>query len=432
MTYKQTLEFLYAQLPAFTRIGKAAYKEDLHNIIALCNFLGNPEKKIKTIHIAGTNGKGSTSHMLASILQKQSYKCGLYTSPHIKHFGERIRINGEMISKQFVISFVKKITPLFKTIQPSFFEVTVAMAYEYFAKKKVDIAVIETGLGGRLDSTNIINPVLSVITNIDFDHMDILGDTLEKIAAEKAGIIKENTPVVIGEINLKTTNIFKETAAKKNAPIYFAENYYKNVGSTFKNNAQFWTLINPKTKVEKIYKTDLTGNYQGKNLATVLCAIDQLKNIGFKINDKAVKAGIATVKSTTGLMGRWQILNTKPLIIADVAHNGAGIKQVMHQLKTYYPNQKIHFIIGFVKDKSLENIVPLFPKKAIYYFTQASTFRALPKEKLQELFQEEKKMGAVYGNINMAVSAALKNAGEDDVIMICGSFYIIAELENYL
>lgn len=432
MTYNQTLDFLYAQLPAFTRIGKAAYKEDLQNIIELCEFLGNPQTKFKSIHVAGTNGKGSTSHMLASILQKQGYNCGLYTSPHIKDFGERIRLNGELISKQFVISFVKKITPLFKTVQPSFFEVTVAMAYEYFAMKKVDIAVIETGLGGRLDSTNIINPILSVITNIDFDHMDILGDTLEKIAAEKAGIIKENTPVVIGERNTKTTKVFKDTVARKNASIYFAEDFYKAVDSNFKNNTQSWTLVNPKTKVEKIYKTDLTGNYQGKNLATVLCAVDQLKNIGFKINDKAVKAGIATVKSTTGLMGRWQILNLNPLLIADVAHNAAGIKQVMHQLKTYYPKQKVHFIIGFVNDKSLDNIISLFPEEATYYFTQAHTLRALPKEKLQELFQEENKLGGIYENINIALTAALKNAAKEDVIMICGSFYIIAELENYL
>lgn len=432
MTFNQTIAFLYAQLPAFTRIGKSAYKEDLHNIIKLCAALGNPQTKFKTIHVAGTNGKGSTSHMLASILQKQGYNCGLYTSPHIKDFGERIRINGEMISKQFVISFVKKITPLFKTIQPSFFEVTVAMAYEYFAKKKVDIAVIETGLGGRLDSTNIINPVLSVITNIDYDHTDILGDTLEKIAVEKAGIIKENTAVVIGERHKKTSSVFKHTAKLKNAPIFFAEDFYKTINSSYKKNRRYCNLRNPKTKVEKVYKTDLVGSYQCKNVATVLCAVNQLKNIGYKITDKALKEGLATVKTTTGLTGRWQILNTKPHIIADVAHNAAGIKQVMQQLKADYPTQKIHFILGFVKDKNLDKVIPLFPKKATYYFTQANIFRALPKENLQSLFFEKQRVGAEYENVNTALLAAIKNTGVNDVIMICGSFYIIAELENYL
>lgn len=432
MTYNQTIAFLYAQLPAFTRIGKAAYKEDLHNIIALCEFLGNPQTKFKSIHVAGTNGKGSTSHMLASILQKQGYTCGLYTSPHIKDFGERIRINGEMISKQFVISFVKKITPLFKTVQPSFFEVTVAMAFEYFAKKKVDITVIETGLGGRLDSTNIINPVLSIITNIDFDHMDILGNTLEKIAAEKAGIIKENTPVVIGEKSKKSTAVFKQKAKEGNAAIFFAEDYLKFLESNYKNNFLYCHFLDNETKVEKIYKTDLVGSYQNKNTATVLCAVNRLNSIGYKITDKAVKEGLANVKTTTGLTGRWQILITKPLIITDVAHNAAGIKQVMQQLHQYYPQQKIHFILGFVKDKSLDKVIPLFPKKANYYFTQAHTFRALEKEKLQELFKENKKGGEAYEDVNLALAAALNKAEKNDVIMICGSFYIIAEIENYL
>lgn len=432
MTYNQTIAFLYAQLPAFTRIGKAAYKSDLHNIIQLCDALGNPQNKFKSIHVAGTNGKGSTCHMLASILQRQGYTCGLYTSPHLKNFGERIRINGAMISKSFVISFVKKLAPLFKTIQPSFFEVTVAMAFEYFSQKKVDIAVIETGLGGRLDSTNIINPILSVITNIDFDHTDILGDSLKKIAFEKAGIIKERIPIVIGEKQKQTTSVFKMTAKQKKAPIYFAEEYLKLLESKYKNNFLYSRYLNKETNVEKVYNTDLIGTYQGKNIATVICAIRQLNVLGFPISARALQEGLASVKSTTGLMGRWQILNKQPLIIVDVAHNAAGINQVMYQLAADYPKRKIHLIVGFVKDKSLDKLISLFPKNAAYYFTQANNFRALPKEDLQILFEKKLRRGNSYEDVNKALSAALKNAAKDDVLIICGSFYIIAELENYL
>ncbi|CAN5898025.1 folylpolyglutamate synthase/dihydrofolate synthase family protein [soil metagenome] len=429
MNYNDTIEYLYSQLPMFSRIGISAYKTDLHNTIALCKNLGDPQHKFKSIHIAGTNGKGSTSHMLAAILQEAGYKTGLYTSPHIKDFRERVRINGKMIEKDFVVEFVKNTRVMSDEINPSFFELTVAMAFEYFAQEKVDIAVIETGLGGRLDSTNIIDPVLAVITNIGFDHMNILGNTLPEIAAEKAGIIKANKPVVIGETIPETHNIFLRKATEMNAPIQLAtENYlieYANSVDQF----LLCAVRNINTNTTSHFKLDLAGYYQSKNLCTVLTAVDQLQQHGFIIPEPAVKHALEHVKEITGLLGRWDIIGKDPVIILDVAHNEDGIKQVLQQLKKDYSTAAFHFILGFVNDKDIKNLLRLFPKNADYYFTNAHIPRALPYETLQQQATENELTGEGYDDVNDAIRAAKERAAEKDVIMVCGSFFIIAEVK---
>lgn len=413
----------------FTRIGAAAYKEDLHNTIALCKALGDPQQHFKSIHIAGTNGKGSTSHMLAAMLQEAGYKTGLYTSPHIRDFGERIRINGEMIDENFVIDFVKKTTQLTADIQPSFFELTVAMAFDYFAKEKVDVAVIETGLGGRLDSTNIITPVLSVITNIGLDHVQILGDTLEKIAAEKAGIIKKNVPVVIGEYLPETRKVFEAKATEMNAPVYFASDIYsvKNAQSSM-GKLQCILTENDRAETES-FELDLTGIYQAKNLRTVITAEKILRQAGYIIPDEAKKHGLSHVKDLTGLRGRWEIIQQDPVVIADVAHNEDGIRQVLEQLKNDYPAEPVHFVLGFVSDKDVTHVLDLFPQNAYYYFTNAHIPRALPAADLQALAAEKKLSGNVYDDVNDAINAAKTAADETGIVMICGSFFIIAEID---
>lgn len=428
MNYQETIGFLYAQLPMFTRIGAAAYKEDLHNTIALCEALGDPHKKFKTIHIAGTNGKGSCSHMLAAILQANGYKTGLYTSPHIKDFGERIRINGEMISEQFVIDFVERTKDLSDKIKPSFFELTVAMAFEYFAQEQVDIAVIETGLGGRLDSTNILSPVLSVITNIGYDHMNLLGNTLAEIASQKAGIIKKDTPVVIGELLPETKPVFEKEANEKEAHLYFAESrfyaeYIEPTGTLLFCNVKD-TAINDAENL----RLDLNGIYQAKNVCTVLMAVEVLGKNGFNINRQKMRDALENVKNITGLRGRWDIVQTNPTIIHDVAHNKDGIQQVLAQLQNEYSQSKIHFVIGFVKDKDVENVLELFPKDANYYFSNAHIPRALPFQELKSIAAAKGLAGEGFDDVNDAINAAKSNASEHDVIMICGSFFIIAEI----
>ncbi|MEO5943950.1 MAG: folylpolyglutamate synthase/dihydrofolate synthase family protein [Ferruginibacter sp.] len=430
MNYKETIEYLYQQLPMFSRVGQAAYKEDLHNTIALCNALGNPQTKFKTIHIAGTNGKGSTSHMLAAILQQAGYKTGLYTSPHIKDFGERIRINGEMINEKFVIDFTERTKQIITDIEPSFFEMTVAMAFEYFAEQEVDIAVIETGLGGSLDSTNIISPVLSVITNIGFDHMNLLGNTLTEIAGQKAGIIKENTPVIIGEILPETLPVFTEEANKKNAPIHFATAMFT---AEFIDPSEALLLCNIKNNVSGVIeklRLDLTGLYQVKNCITLLCAVDELKKQGFGISENDLHSGLENVKKITGLRGRWDVLRHSPTLIVDVAHNKDGISQVLQQLKIEYPNAKLNFVLGFVNDKDISSVLELFPENAAYYFTNAHLPRALPHEGLKKIAAEKNLQGASYDNVNVAIAEAKNNAAANDVIIVCGSFFIIAEMED--
>jgi dihydrofolate synthase / folylpolyglutamate synthase len=428
MTYQQTISYLYAQLPMFSRIGSAAYKADLHNTIALCNSIGNPQNNFKTIHIAGTNGKGSTSHMLAAILQSAGYKTGLYTSPHIKDFRERIRVNGEMIHEEAVVEFVARTKTTSDEINPSFFELTVAMAFDYFAAQQCDIAVIETGLGGLLDSTNIITPILSIITNIGYDHQHILGNTLQEIAAQKAGIIKENVPVVIGETLPETRQIFIDTANKKNAEIFFAEEMYVTESINFEESILECTVSEIMTCKNKIFRLGLTGLYQAKNICTVLESVEQLKNIGLNISEIALHNGLLHVKEMTGLRGRWDILQQNPTIITDVAHNKDGITQVLQQLQFSYRKSNIHFILGFVKDKDVAEVLTLFPKNARYYFTNAHIPRALPATELSEKAALAGLTGNIFDNVNDAIAEAKANAITTDVIMICGSFFVIAEM----
>lgn len=429
MTYKETLDYLYSQLPMFSRIGSAAYKTDLHNTLALCKSIGNPQNRYKTIHIAGTNGKGSTSHMLAAILQESGYKIGLYTSPHIKDFRERIRVNGEMVSEKFVIDFTERTTMINKEIEPSFFEVTVAMAFEYFAEQQVDFAVIETGLGGLLDSTNIIMPILSIITNIGYDHQNILGNTLEEIATQKAGIIKEKVPVVVGETLTNTKPIFIKTALDKKTSIQFAE---ENFITSFIDVEGELLLCNVKDLAENViekFRCGLSGLYQAKNICTVLAAVKELRQLAIKIPEEALHNGIEKVKEITGLRGRWEILQQRPTIIADVAHNKDGIQQVIDQLNINYPTAQLHFVLGFVKDKDVENVLTLFPDNARYYFTNAHIPRAMLNIDLQEKAAKAGLVGEYFETVDEAVISAKQHATEKDVIMICGSFFIIAESE---
>ena len=429
MNYQQTLDYLYSQLPMFSRIGSAAYKTDLHNTIALCNSIGNPQQKYKTIHIAGTNGKGSTSHMLAAILQEAGFKTGLYTSPHIKDFKERIRVNGEMISDKFVVDFTERTKAITKEIEPSFFEMTVAMAFEYFAEQQVDFAVIETGLGGLLDSTNIITPILSVITNIGYDHQNILGNTLEEIATQKAGIIKENVPVVVGQTLPETKQIFIETASRKKATIHFAE---ENFITSYIDSEGELLLCNVKDIAENVtekFRCGLSGLYQAKNICTVLAAVKELRKLDINIPEATLHSGIEKVKEITGLRGRWEILQQHPTIIADVAHNKDGIKEVIDQLNTTHLTTQLHFVLGFVRDKDVEDVLKLFPDNAKYYFTNAHIPRALVNIELQKKAAKAGLVGECFETVNEAVNAAKKVAAVTDVIMICGSFFIIAESE---
>ncbi len=429
MNYQQTIDYLYSQLPMFSRIGSAAYKEDLHNTIALCNSIGNPQNNYKTIHIAGTNGKGSTSHILAAILQEAGYKTGLYTSPHIKDFKERIRVNGKMITEQFVVNFTENTKTITEEIKPSFFELTVAMAFKYFTEEQVDIAVIETGLGGLLDSTNIITPILSIITNIGYDHQNILGTTLPEIAAQKAGIIKQHVPVVIGEALPETKNIFIETAKQKNAAIQFAEENFIATYIDVEGDLLLCNVQNIQTGITEKLRCGLAGLYQAKNLCTVVAAVDELKKLQIDIPETALHKGIEDVKKITGLRGRWEILQQHPTIIADVAHNKDGIMQVVNQLNITYPLANIHFVLGFVKDKDVDNVLKLFPDNASFYFTNAHIPRAMPCEELKQKAEALGLNGNCFDNVNDAVDAAKALADNKDVIIICGSFFVIAECD---
>ncbi len=427
MNYKQTLEYLFTRLPMFSRIGAAAYKADLTNTIRLCDELGNPQYKFKSIHVAGTNGKGSTSHMLAAILQTAGYKTGLYTSPHLKDFRERIKVNGEMVTEEFVIDFTEKIKSLIEEIEPSFFEITVAMAFEYFAKENVDIAIIETGLGGRLDSTNIITPELSIITNIGWDHMNLLGDTLGKIAFEKAGIIKETIPVIIGEVLPETESVFQNTAKKKNAPFSIASQKRQVIDWNWENHELVAEVTEqPKTDHKK-YHLDLPGIYQTKNLLTVLEACSQLQQKGWLIDDKIIHTGLKHTKKLTGLHGRWEIIHTSPLVVLDVAHNVDGIRQLVQQAEVTEHNQ-LHIVIGMVKDKDIGRVLALLPKTAMYYFTKAQIPRALPEYELMETAGKLKLKGDSFPDVNDALEFALQHAHPDDLVIVCGSVFLVGEV----
>jgi dihydrofolate synthase/folylpolyglutamate synthase len=427
MTYQQTIDYLFSRLPMFSRIGMAAFKKDLINIRRLCDFLDHPYKKFKSIHIAGTNGKGSVSHMLAAILQTAGYKTGLYTSPHLKDFRERIKINGEMVREKFVIGFTEKIKPVIEEIDPSFFEITVAMAFEYFAEQKVEIAIVETGLGGRFDSTNIVTPELSVITNIGWDHMNILGDSLEKIAFEKAGIIKENVPAVIGETIPETEKIFEHVAKEKNAALVIASEKRQAIGWHWEKHELVVEVAKQHRTDHQLYRLDLPGIYQTKNLVTVLEICSQLQQQGWKIEEENIKTGLQQTKKITDLHGRWDVVHSHPLIVLDVAHNEDGIKMLMEQVEVT-DHEHLHIILGIVKDKEPEKILPLFPKLADYYFTQANIPRALNAEILKEKAEPFELKGEIYSDVNAAIKAALANAAKDDMILICGSVFLIGEI----
>lgn len=427
MTYEQTIAYLYEKLPVFHRIGKVAYKADLNNTIALCGHLGNPQQRFKSIHVGGTNGKGSTSHYLAAILQSAGYKTGLYTSPHLKSFTERIRINGEPIPENNVVDFVKENQIFIETLAPSFFELTVGMAFDYFAKEEVDIAIIEVGLGGRLDSTNIITPILSVITNISFDHTDILGDTLPKIAFEKAGIIKQHVPIVISERSAETSTVFIEKAGAENAPIYFASDEYKVESSQQNENSIDIACIRIQNNFQIKISTQLMGNYQSKNIIGVLKAVDLLIQLGYSISYQNIADGFAKVVDLTGLKGRWQTLSKSPKIICDTAHNVAGFIQILENLGMSNFNQ-LWMILGFVSDKDISTILSLLPKEANYIFCQANIPRALPAIELKNKAKNFGLNGIIVEEVNEAISYVISQCNEDDLIYIGGSTFVVAEI----
>jgi dihydrofolate synthase / folylpolyglutamate synthase len=405
-------------------VGAAAYKADLNNTISICKALKHPEKKFLSIHVAGTNGKGSTSHLLASIFQEAGYKTGLYTSPHLKDFRERIKINGKKVSKSYITRFVEKYFELFQQIQPSFFEMTVGLAFNYFSDQKVDIAIIETGLGGRLDSTNVITPLVSVITNISMDHASLLGDTLDKIANEKGGIIKTKIPVIIGEKQVSICEVFNRIAKDKEAPIYYADEAFSLIKKSEKSLYQ--TLLIQINKSELVLKCELKGAYQYKNILTVLQTVELLKQ-QFDLPEHCIKEGIKKVITNTELSGRWQILSKSPLTICDTGHNEAGIKEVLKQIKeTKF--KKLHFVLGLVNDKDVDSILTLLPKKATYYFCKAKIPRALHELELQAKANSFGLLGASYKTVNKALVAAKDNAKNDDLIFIGGSTFVVAEV----
>lgn len=423
MNYQETLDYLFNVTPLFQNIGKDAYKEGLDNTILLDNHFNNPHKKFRTIHIAGTNGKGSCSHTIAAILQSAGYKTGLYTSPHLIDFSERIKVNGKPIEKDFVINFVKQNKDFFEPLHPSFFELTTAMAFLYFAEKEVDVAVIEVGLGGRLDCTNIITPDLSIITNISFDHTQFLGNTLKEIAKEKAGIIKEKRPVIIGEYTPETKTVFENKAKSTNSDIIFAEDNKLINGYKQTENG---LLLYKSDKIKDLYG-ELNGLYQIKNTNTILNAIYKLIELGYNIDETNIKNGFQNVCQLTGLMGRWQKLEENPTIICDTGHNIGGMKYIVEQLSRM-KYDKLHIIIGMVNDKDINGVISLLPQNAIYYFTQASVKRALPAEKVKEIANNHGLKGEAYSTVEKALTIAKNNAKENDLIFIGGSTFIVADL----
>jgi dihydrofolate synthase / folylpolyglutamate synthase len=429
MTYQEVLDYLYQQLPMFQRIGNAAFKKSLDNIITLCDALGNPQHNYKTVHVAGTNGKGSSSHMLAAVLQEAGYKTGLYTSPHLKSFTERVRVNGAELSQQYLIDFVANYKSLFEEVQPSFFEMTVALAFKYFADEKVDVAVIEVGLGGRLDSTNIITPEASLITNIGFDHQNLLGNTLQEIAGEKAGIIKPGVPATISLKQPDLENVFREKAAAVNAPLYFATDNYSVELKSYTLEQQVFDVYKHGELYLPELQLDLSGIYQRYNLPGVLQTIALLTERGFSISEEAIRNGLANAKQLTGLKGRWQVLNYSPLTICDTGHNADGINQILTQLHSLQPKQ-VHFVFGAVNDKDVTTILEMLPKNYSYYFCQATIPRALPVAELQQKADLVGLKGKSYPTVAEAVKTAKENAAPDEVIFIGGSTFVVAEIEE--
>lgn len=426
MNYEETLDYLYNSAPLFQHIGKDAYKEGLENTYLLDEHFNHPHRQFRTIHIAGTNGKGSCSHTLAAILQAAGYKTGLYTSPHLIDFRERIRINGTPVSKEYVTDFVEKHRAFFEPLHPSFFELTTAMAFHYFAQEQVDVAIIEVGLGGRMDCTNIIRPDLCVITNISFDHVQFLGNTLAKIAGEKAGIIKENIPVVIGETTPETKPVFIDRAKEVNAPIYFAE------------EEQLLQTSGINKEGKRIYQTadytDLEGELGGlcqlKNTNTLLTAIRLLKQTGYQFTEDNVRKGFSQVCRLTGLMGRWQKLESDPTLVCDTGHNVGGITYIVEQLR-HQKYEQLHIVMGMVNDKDISGVLAILPKDAIYYFTKANVKRALSEKELQSMALQSGLHGNTYPNVETAVTAAKEKAGKNDFIFVGGSSFIVADLLKF-
>ena len=438
MNYHQTLNYLYSQLPMFTRDGASAFKKDLDNTLELCRRLDDPQHKFKSVHIGGTNGKGSTSHMLAAVLQVAGYKTGLYTSPHLKDFRERIRINGVMINEAYVVEFVAKHQADFEEIKPSFFEMTVAMAFDVFAREKVDIAIIEVGLGGRLDSTNVINPLLSVITNIGWDHMNMLGDTLQLIAGEKAGIIKPQKPVIIGEYQPEVSQVFIDKARSVEAPLSFASEEWslevKGERQKVKGFGRLEIRVNDSGLVTPGSELrtqdlilDLTGTYQLKNVKTVLSAVAELRRQGFVIADEHVARALQQVGKLTGLRGRWEVLDQNPLIICDTGHNPEGIAEVLKNIKRI-DYEALHFVMGVVNDKDLTKILAMLPKEATYYFCRPDIPRGLDAENLKQQAADFGLNGEAYSSVNAALKAARSAAGKDDLVFVGGSTFVVAEI----
>lgn len=426
MNYQETLNYLLEKLPMFQRVGQAAIKKDLSNTYKLLQRLGNPEKQFPAIHIAGTNGKGSLSHMLGAIMIEEGYKTGLYTSPHLLDFRERMRINGHKIPEDSVIDFVQLLKPTIEEVKPSFFEVTVAMAFYYFAHENVDIAVIETGLGGRLDSTNVIKPEVSVITNVSLDHQYMLGDTLAEIATEKAGILKNGVPAIIGEKDIATQKVFEEKAKALNAPLAFVPNSYSYLVKG--SNADYLNIhiLKNDAIIYKNLQCDLPGFYQANNITTAIATIESLKIEGWEVTDSSIQKGLAKVKSLTGLKGRWEKLKEKPLTICDIAHNESAVKWHRHQLEAY-TFQNLHIILGMTREKAIENIVATLPPFATYYFCQPDIPRALESNYLKAKAALHSLNGKAYQDVKTALEASEKNANPEDLILITGSAFVVAE-----
>jgi dihydrofolate synthase/folylpolyglutamate synthase len=422
MNYQETLAFMFSQLPMYQRLGQTAFKKDLTNISLLCEALGNPQNKFKSVHIGGTNGKGSSSHLLSAILQSAGYKTGLYTSPHLKNYTERIKINGNEVSKDFVVAFIAQNKIHIEKIKPSFFELTVAMAFDFFAKQKVDVAIIEVGLGGRLDSTNIISPQVSLITNISLDHQQMLGDTIEEIAFEKAGIIKENTPIVISEKQEKTTALFFKTSQEKKTQIHFASD---NFEIKTKGEEHYAIFHNEKPYLTGI-SLALRGEHQQKNLLGVLQVVEIVKSQGFTISNLNLKKGIQEVLELTRFQGRWQVISQSPLTICDIGHNEDAIQIIIKQLaKINY--QKLHFVIGTVNDKDVDKMLNQLPKDATYYFCQAQIPRALAVDELQQKAEQHQLKGKIIPDVKTAILTAQNEAQEGDLVFVGGSAFVVAE-----
>lgn len=429
--YQECLSMMYQRLPMYTRIGDAAYKTGLGHIVELCKRLDNPHQHLKCIHIGGTNGKGSCSHLLASVFQMAGYKTALYTSPHIHDFRERIKINGVMIPEEDVIQFMDQVTPWLEELPASFFEITVAMAFDYFAKQQVDIAIIEVGLGGLLDSTNIITPELSLITNISIDHTSLLGNSIEEIAIQKAGIIKENVPVIVSETDITTQKIFLARAFTHHAHITFADSRFEVVNREETDFGFRAKVVDMSLQTITTYEVGLKGSYQNRNLKAVLCCVDWMKLKGWKVSETALSSGLKQVKRNTGFYGRFDVMQQQPLVILDASHNEAGIQSLLHQVLGMKKN-KLYIIMAFMRDKDLRHLLPLFPSQAFYFFTHADSLRALPALELKEMANEFGLKGPYGTQVSEGLEWALGLANDEDVVLVCGSFFILDEAYAYM